>query len=116
MKIFCDRLKETRGGTSQKAFAAMLGLNQQTYQRYETGVREPDLEHLHQIGVVCGVSIDWLLGLPERGGSSTMVSGNTGIIGAVGTNARATVRVKSAAPNDCANCKYKRLADAFKAL
>ena len=65
MKVFCDRLKELRGATSQKAFASLLKLNQQTYQRYESGVREPDLETLHLIGVSFGVSIDWLLGLSD---------------------------------------------------
>jgi transcriptional regulator with XRE-family HTH domain len=65
MKIFCTRLRERRGELSQVAFARQLGMNQQTYQRYETGVREPDLETLHQIGVCCGVSIDWLLGLSD---------------------------------------------------
>lgn len=71
MKVFCDRLKELRGATSQKAFASLLKLNQQTYQRYESGVREPDLETLHLIGVSFGVSIDWLLGLSDaRDGSA----------------------------------------------
>lgn len=65
MKVFCERLKELRGSTSQKSFAALLKLNQQTYQRYESGVREPDLETLHLIGVSLGVSVDWLLGLSD---------------------------------------------------
>lgn len=66
MKIFCSRLKERRGQLTQAAFAKQLGMNQQTYQRYESGVREPDLETLHQIGVLTGVSVDWLLGLSDR--------------------------------------------------
>lgn len=65
MKVFCERLKELRGSNSQKSFAALLKLNQQTYQRYESGVREPDLETLHLIGVSLGVSLDWLLGLSD---------------------------------------------------
>ena len=65
MKAFTERLKELRGCESQKSFATMLNLNQQTYQRYECGAREPDLETLHRIGVSCGVSIDWLLGLSD---------------------------------------------------
>lgn len=65
MKVFTERLKELRGCESQKSFAAMLKLNQQTYQRYESGAREPDLETIHRIGVSCGVSIDWLLGLSD---------------------------------------------------
>ena len=66
MKIFCSRLKECRGNQTQTAFAKQLGMNQQTYQRYESGIREPDLETLHQIGVSACVSIDWLLGLSDR--------------------------------------------------
>ena len=65
MKIFCARLKERRGDLTQAAFARQLGMNQQTYQRYETGVREPDLDTLHQIGVQAEVSVDWLLGLSD---------------------------------------------------
>ena len=75
MKVFCDRLKELRGTMSQKSFAALLKLNQQTYQRYESGVREPDLETLHLIGVSLDVSVDWLLGLSDsRGGSAAPMS------------------------------------------
>ena len=66
MKIFCSRLRECRGQLTQAAFAKQLGMNQQTYQRYESGVREPDLETLHQIGVSTGASVDWLLGLSDR--------------------------------------------------
>ena len=66
MKIFCARLKERRGDLTQADFARQLGINQQTYQRYESGIREPDLETLHQIGVTFNVSVDWLLGLSDR--------------------------------------------------
>ena len=90
MKIFCDRLRETRGNASQKAFAEILGLNQQTYQRYASGVREPDIENLHRIGVSCGVSIDWLLGLsetPRKEESAINAPNNSGAIAIGGGNA-----------------------------
>jgi transcriptional regulator with XRE-family HTH domain len=98
MKLFCTRLKEIRGGASQKAFATKLSLNQQTYQRYESGVREPDLETLHRIGVICKVSIDWLLGLKEDSASVATANGNGAIAVAGSNNAVNTDR-------DCSKCK-----------
>ena len=65
MRIFCERLKMLRDNESQASFARKIGLSQVTYSRYESGAREPDLETLFQIGKVCGVSIDWLLGLVD---------------------------------------------------
>jgi len=125
MKIFCDRLKQTRGKASQKVFAASLGLNQQTYQRYESGVREPDLEQLHRIGVVSGVSIDWLLGLPTSAAPSTSIYESPGaIVASPGANVNGHgsvinspgAVVQKCGIADCENCKYKRLADAFQAV
>ena len=116
MKIFCERLKETRGDTSQKVFAASLGLNQQTYQRYESGVREPDLETLRQIGVSCGVSLNWLLGLPEHASSSTAIANGGVAITGSGNKIRGTIVTRDNGHDKCSECKYKRLADAFKAL
>jgi len=62
MKIFSDRLRELRGSASQTEFAKKIGVSQVTYGRYELGTREPDLETVNHIGLVCGVSMDWLLG------------------------------------------------------
>jgi len=118
MNGFGRRLKDARGNESQSSFAKRLGISQVCYSRYESDLREPDLDTLYQIGILTGVSADWLLGLPERGGSSTTVTGNVGAV-AVSAGARASVGrgLRSAPPpSDCANCKYKRLADAFKAL
>jgi transcriptional regulator with XRE-family HTH domain len=41
----------------------LLGINQQNWQRYETGVSEPDFEMLHRICVTLGATADWLLGM-----------------------------------------------------
>lgn len=65
MEIFTCRLRMLRNKESQASFARKLGLTQATYSRYESGAREPDLATLCQIGKVCGVSIDWLLGLVD---------------------------------------------------
>ena len=65
MDAFCRRLKELRGDQSQLVFAKKLGLSQVTYGRYELGQREPDLDTLVRIGLVMGVSTDWLLGIDD---------------------------------------------------
>ena len=65
MEIFSFRLRMLRNEESQASFSKKLGLTQATYSRYESGAREPDLDTLCQIGKVCGVSIDWLLGLVD---------------------------------------------------
>lgn len=117
MKIFCERLKETRGDTSQKVFAASIGLNQQTYQRYESGVREPDLETLRQIGVSCGVSLNWLLGLPEHASSSTAIANGGVAITGSGNKIRGTIVASGDHGHDkCSECKFKKFAEAFKAI
>lgn len=106
MEIFSSRLRDTRGMTSQKAFAAKLGLSQQTYGHYEKGDREPGLETLQRIGVVCGVSIDWLLGLSQSRDASVVAPNNSGAI-ASGPNAQATLHAAPAVPSppsECARC------------
>lgn len=131
--VFGDRLESLRNGETQKGFAKSLGIPINTYTNWVRGIREPSMSAIVNICTHLGVSADWLLSLPERGGSSTTVTGNVGAV-AVGAGARASVdipRAKRAAqavatgvrvaprpppPADCANCKYKRLADAFKAL
>lgn len=47
---------------TQKSFAALLNLTQQTYSDYETGRTNPDLDTLTKIADFLGVSIDYLLG------------------------------------------------------
>ena len=61
--LFCSRLRELRGVRSQTEVARLLGINQQNWQRYETGVSEPDFEMLHRICVTLGANADWLLGM-----------------------------------------------------
>ena len=76
MDGFGERLRKARGSDSQAAFARKLGISQVAYSRYELGQREPGLDCLYQIGIITGVSADWLLGLPERGGSTTVSAGD----------------------------------------
>ena len=44
--IFGSRLRELRGDNSQAKQAAEMGLTQQTWARWETGIRKPDIEEL----------------------------------------------------------------------
>jgi len=64
-KSFCERLRDLRGDDSQSTIARKLGLSQQSYARYETGVVLPGLEQLHHMCCVLGVSSDWLIGLSD---------------------------------------------------
>ncbi|MBU1275815.1 MAG: helix-turn-helix domain-containing protein [Proteobacteria bacterium] len=52
------RLKELRGGRTQKEFADLLGLSQAHYNRYETGKRLAHDKVLEQVAVVCGLSLE----------------------------------------------------------
>ena len=65
-KLFCERMRAARGDRSQRVIAGLLGIPQQNWQRYESGVSEPGLGLLHDVCVKLGVSADWLLGLTEE--------------------------------------------------
>lgn len=69
MTVFSERLislREARGW-SKTYVANHLGLkNMQTYANYEYGRREPDLETTSKIAELFGVSVDFLLGHPEK--------------------------------------------------
>ena len=63
MEILSSRLKELRGARSQAAFAHELGITQQRYANYESGIREPDLTTLCRIASLTTGSVDALLGI-----------------------------------------------------
>ena len=63
MVALSSRLKELRGERSQAAFARELGITQQRYANYESGIREPDLTTLCRIAALTTGSVDQLLGL-----------------------------------------------------
>ncbi len=62
--MFGNRLRSLREHQelSQGEAAQQLGIMQNTYSRYEQGVREPDYATLKKIANFYGVSIDYLLG------------------------------------------------------
>ena len=76
MEGFGERLKELRGSKSQVSTARELGLSQVVYGRYELNQREPNLDTLRRIGLTFGVSVDWLLGLPDRRTPSSVTAGD----------------------------------------
>ena len=117
MKGFGIRLKEARGAESQASFAKRLGISQVGYSRYESDQREPDLETLYQIGMLTGVSADWLLGLPERDGTSTAIANGGVAITGSGNKIRGTIVASGDHGHDkCSECKFKKFAEAFKAI
>ncbi len=62
--MFGERLRSLREHQelSQGEAAQQLGIIQNTYSRYERGIREPDYATLKKIANFYGVSIDYLLG------------------------------------------------------
>lgn len=64
MKIFSERLKQLRSDKQilQKDIAKYLEVTVRTYQYYESGELEPDLEKLVKLADLFNVSTDYLLG------------------------------------------------------
>ena len=62
---FYQRIKDLRedNDKSQTEIAAMLGMKQQQYARYERGVQEIPLHHLLTLARYYNVSLDYLAGL-----------------------------------------------------
>lgn len=66
------RLRESRlaaGYKNQKEFATILNMPANTYNQWETGKRQPDLETLSAIAKLLNVTVDYLLGndsAPEK--------------------------------------------------
>ena len=63
LSLFSTRLKTLRGDAKQAEFARRIGLPQNSYSRYESGERVPDIDTLSQMASSLNVSSDWLLGL-----------------------------------------------------
>lgn len=99
MGTFGENLKTLRGSLSQAVFANSVGLKQQRYANYESGLREPDLTTLREICLSTGVSADWLLGIGD--GHPPQSTADT---------------PRPTAGMNCETCKYKRLAEALKAV
>ena len=89
--------------------AAAVGVKQQNWARWESGIVTPSAEMLKTICRVHACSSDWLLGLKGHGGSVSVNAGSGAAV-AIGTGAKAsaTAAKKAAPAHDCATCKYRK--------
>ena len=117
MSTFGERLESLRNGQTQKTFAREIGLPLNSYTNWVRGVREPSMSAIISLCTRLGVSADWLLGLPERSGGITQQATANGPGGHAVAVAHGSVVIPPGRgePKDCANCKYKRLAEVIKA-
>ncbi len=70
--MFAEKLKEIRrrDGITQLQAAKILGVSLGAVGNWESGKRTPDAEMLVQIADTFGVTVDYLLGRTEDGGST----------------------------------------------
>lgn len=61
-----DNIKNLRKceNKTQTELASMLGISQSSYQSYESGLTEPNIENLKKLADFYNVSIDYLVGRP----------------------------------------------------
>ena len=78
--------------------ADSVGVKQQNWARWESGVVSPSADMIIKICRAHACSADWLLGLPERGGGGMATARGEGAIAAVGN---ATVN----AGGVCSKCR-----------
>ena len=71
----------------------------QQWINYETGKNQPGAEIIIRICRAHACSADWLLGLPERGGSGRATARGTGSVAVVGSNATVSTG------GDCSRCQ-----------
>ena len=73
-EVFPSRLKKAReyNGYTQSEVADTLKISQVTYSRYETGVREPNIEIIALLCKLYDVKSDWLIGLSSESGINSM--------------------------------------------
>lgn len=64
-----DRIKEVRVkcGLTQEALAAQMGIAKTTLTGYEKGNRGPKSDMLMKIALICGTSVDYLVGVEDAG-------------------------------------------------
>lgn len=72
-QVVARRLKQLRGslGLTQEEFVEIIGISQNRYAMYESGMRPLTLEVAAKIAVKTGVTLDWLYfganaGLPMK--------------------------------------------------
>ena len=124
--IIAERLRELRGQTSLREMAEAIGIKYSAWARYEAGGSLPGADILARICCAHAVSADWILGIDNL--TKRSVNAGAGAAVAIGANARASVRGKSAArtvrgesaaPGDapmCAKCPFKKAAKNFQKI
>ena len=67
MQDYGKRLKQARldKGYTQVEIAAKLGIQQQAWQRYETGKLDLKMSSIYTICKALDISADWLIGLED---------------------------------------------------
>ena len=102
MEGFAERLRELRGSSSQAEMARELGMKQPQWARYESGASLPSIDILATICRAHACSADWLLGLPERGGSA---GGGENAPGAKHQAPGTRHQAPATPPPDCSRCQ-----------
>ena len=66
MSDFTKKLKQLRWSQNMtmREFAETLGINPNTYQQYDMGIRKPTIKLLKKLVIVYGVNLnEWILGV-----------------------------------------------------
>ena len=110
MSELSERLRELRGSQSQREMADAIGIKWNAWARYERGEVSPGAEILRQICIAHACSADWLLGLPQRGSTSTAIANGGVAITGSGNKIRGTIVAGGDAGHApaCAKCPYKK--------
>ena len=68
MTMYLPRLRDLREDKDmkQKEIGALLGIDQRVYSNYETGKRDIPLDLLIKLADFYGVTLDYLVGRPEK--------------------------------------------------
>ena len=68
MSTMGDRIRTARlrSGHTQASLASAMGIAKTTLTGYETGYRDPKSDNLTKIAVICGTSVDYLLGQTDE--------------------------------------------------
>ena len=83
-------MKELRGSSSHREMADAIGIKYSAWARYEKGEVLPGAEIITKICRAHACSADWLLGLPSRGGSTTVTAGKGAAVSLGSGNATAS--------------------------
>jgi len=82
MSVIGNRMRELRGSSSQREMADAIGIKYNAWARYEAGDVLPGADIISRICRIHACSADWLLGLPERGGSQKIAASGPGSMAA----------------------------------